>query len=382
MKKIVLLGASGSIGSQTIDVILDHPEAFDLVGLSVGRNLAFLNDVLKKTKTKYICVMDQHVVEALTKQYPDRIFFYGDEGLLQLVQLECDIVVNALVGFAGLKPTIKAIECQHHIALANKETLVVAGDLIKRLAKENGIDLIPIDSEHSAIFQALQGENKKALKRLIITASGGSFRDLSCEQLKHVTVQQALNHPNWSMGNKITIDSATMFNKGFEVIEAHHLFDVSFDDIDVVIHEQSVVHSMVEFQDTSIIAQLGTPNMRVAISYALSYPDRLTIAKSSSLDFTQAMHMTFRPIDYDRYPALRMAYEAGKAKGSAPVVLNGANEQAVAMFLNGEIVFLDIETLVQQALDNRPMIECQTLDEIIECDQFARAFVSSKGGKK
>lgn len=380
MKKIILLGASGSIGNQTIDVICDHPEAFELVGLSVGHNLEYLHEVLKKVNTKHICVIDPLACQALQQLYPDRFFYYGDEGLIRLAQMSCDVVVNALVGFAGLKPTIAAIKSGHTIALANKETLVVAGDLIKSLAKQYKVSLVPIDSEHSAIFQVLQGEKRDCLKRLIITASGGSFRHLTREELKNVSVADALKHPNWQMGSKITIDSATMFNKGFEVIEAHHLFDVDYDDIDVVIHEQSVVHSMVEFVDTSIIAQLGTPNMRVAISYALSYPNRLSIKSSESLDFTKALNMTFKPVDFDRYPALKMAYEAGRAKGSAPVVLNGANEQAVALFLEGKIPFLAIEELVAKALNQRPMLGCNTLEEIIECDHFARQCVMQEGG--
>lgn len=380
MKKIILLGASGSIGNQTIDVICDHPEAFELVGLSVGHNLEYLHEVLKKVNTKHICVIDPLACQALQQLYPDRFFYYGDEGLIRLAQMSCDVVVNALVGFAGLKPTIAAIKSGHTIALANKETLVVAGDLIKSLAKQYKVSLVPIDSEHSAIFQALQGEKRDCLKRLIITASGGSFRHLTREELKNVSVADALKHPNWQMGSKITIDSATMFNKGFEVIEAHHLFDVDYDDIDVVIHEQSVVHSMIEFVDTSIIAQLGTPNMRVAISYALSYPNRLSISNSESLDFTKALNMTFKPVDFDRYPALKMAYEAGRAKGSAPVVLNGANEQAVALFLEGKIPFLAIEELVAKALNQRPMLGCNTLEEIIECDHFARQCVLQEGG--
>jgi len=282
------------------------------------------------------------------------------------------VVVTAVVGAVGLEPTLAAIEAGKDIALANKETLVTAGHLVMAAVKEHGVNLLPVDSEHSAIFQCLNGERREDVAKIILTASGGSFRDKSREQLAEVTVDEALNHPNWSMGAKITIDSATMFNKGLEVIEAHWLFDIDYNDIEVVLHRESIIHSMVEYKDAAVIAQLGTPDMRGPILYALAAPKRLEIEGSKRLNLREIGTLHFAEADFERYPALRLAYEAGRAGGSMPTVLNAANEAAVEKFLNGEIAFLDIERLVEQAMDAHTIIAEPTLADILEVDRAVR----------
>lgn len=378
MKRIVLLGATGSIGVQTIDVVVNHPELFEIKALSIGYNVNGLREILKHIHCDHVCVVKQEDAEQLSLEYPEIVFYHGDEGLLQLAQMkEYDVLVNALVGFAGLLPTLKAIETGHDIALANKETLVVGGQFVMDAVKKHGVLLTPIDSEHSAIFQCLQSSKHAEVKRLIVTASGGSFRNRSRDELEGVTVEQALQHPNWSMGAKITIDSATMMNKGFEVIEAHWLFGFDFDQIDVVMHPESIVHSMVEFVDTAVIAQLGTADMRLPIQYALSWPDRVTL-KSESLDFTKMSALHFAPVSFERFPLLGLAYEVGRKQGNLPAVLNAANEAANLAFREGRITFLDIERLVIETVNEFAYQKEVTLDEVIEADHLARRCVEMK----
>ena len=380
MKRCCVMGVTGSIGVQTVDVCSAHPEEFRITSMSAGRNIEQLKKLLAVSPyCKAVCVQREEDCKALKEEYPDLEWVWGDEGLLTLSEREdYDLFVNALVGFVGLKPTMKAIEAGHDIALANKETLVVAGAFVTEACRRNHVALLPIDSEHSAIFQCLQGNRRDQLKRLIITASGGSFRDRTREQLKDVTVQQALSHPNWSMGAKITIDSATMMNKGFEVIEAHWLFDVDFDHIDVLIHKESVVHSLVEYQDNAVIAQLGTADMRLPIQYALSYPDRLVLKNSEPLDLAKVATLHFAEADFQRYPLLKLAYEVGRKQGTLPAVMNAANEEANAAFRKGKISFLQIEELVIGACRDLPYREAESLEDIFEADRQAREYVKSK----
>ncbi|MTL24438.1 1-deoxy-D-xylulose-5-phosphate reductoisomerase, partial [Turicibacter sanguinis] len=350
MKNIYLLGATGSIGTQTLDVIRMHPEAFRLIAFSSGRNIELTKQIIEEFQPAYVSVMEEESAMTLEALYPNVEFGYGAQGLESVATYQTDLggedfVVTAVMGSVGLLPTLKAIEMGRNIGIANKETLVTAGHLVMEKAKQHGVKLLPVDSEHSAIYQCLQGEDAKAIKKLIITASGGSFRDYTREMLKEVTLEQALNHPNWSMGAKITIDSATMMNKGLEVIEAHWLFDMPYERIETILHRQSIIHSMVEFEDTSIIAHLGTPDMRIPIQFAMSYPERMDLKQGKSLNLAEVGTLEFKPMDFERFPCLKMAYEAGMQGGSCPTVLNAANEAAVDLFLRNKISFLEIETV-------------------------------------
>lgn len=377
MKQIILLGASGSIGEQTLAVIRSHPELFELAAFSVRSRLASAYKILDEFKVRAICVKDEQDADEIRKKYPHLDIHIGDQGLLELAALPYgDTLVNALVGFVGLLPTLKAIECRKDIALANKETLIVGGKFVKAAVKEHGVSLKPIDSEHSAIFQCLQGNAHGSVEKLIITASGGSFRDRSRDQLQGVTVKEALSHPNWSMGAKITIDSATMMNKGFEVIEAHYLFDIDYDKIEVLLHRESIVHSLVQYCDHALMAQLGTADMRLPIQYALTHPARLPLMNSETLDLAKIGTLHFEKADFDRYPLLGLAYKAGRLEGNACAIMNAANEEAVALFLAGKINFLDIETYVFKAVESIEFIENATLEDIIRSDGAARAFVN------
>ncbi|NHN28346.1 1-deoxy-D-xylulose-5-phosphate reductoisomerase [Paenibacillus agricola] len=374
MKRITILGSTGSVGTQTLDVISHYPELYKIEALAGGRNIALLVEQIKQFKPGKVSVASKALADEL-KTYinADTEVFYGDEGLLEVAAgTNADYVVNALVGSQGLRPTLAAIEAGKDIGLANKETLVSAGHLVTNLVKRCGVKLFPIDSEHSAIFQCLNGEAHQDINQITLTASGGSFRDRTREQLEGVTVEQALQHPNWSMGPKITIDSATMVNKGLEVIEAHWLFQIAYSQIKVVIHPESIIHSFVEFADHSIIAQLGSPDMRIPIQYALTYPNRLK-TPASRLDLTQVGQLNFRDMDYGRFPCLRMAYESGIAGGTAPTVYNAANEIAVQRFLSGAITFLEIEQIIEAALDQHSVIAEPDLDEIMATDAWARA---------
>ncbi|WP_409305457.1 1-deoxy-D-xylulose-5-phosphate reductoisomerase [Peribacillus sp. SCS-155] len=380
MKYISLLGATGSIGRQTAEVVREHPDQFRIVALSAGKNIGLITEYIEEFNPELVSVQNKEDYEALQSQFAGRNikFHWGEEGLVEAaVYDKAQVLVNAVIGSVGLYPTLQAISAKKDIAIANKETLVTAGHLVMSEAKKAGVKLLPVDSEHSAIFQALQGEQHKNIERLIITASGGSFRDRTREDLKNVTVEEALNHPNWSMGAKITIDSASMMNKGLEVIEAHWLFDLPYEKIDVLLHKESIIHSMVEFHDSSVMAQLGTPDMRVPIQYALTYPDRLPLSSSSRLNLAQLGRLHFSEMDFGRYPALKLAYEAGKMGGTMPTVLNAANEEAVAGFLSGMISFLDIEALIEDALSNHDAIIDPELSVIQEIDLETRKYIKT-----
>lgn len=365
MKKLVILGASGSIGKQTIEVVRKHPEELQIVGLAVGNNVDLLLKLLNEFDVKYAYSIDRKPEFELL--FPKVKFYYGDDGLIKLIKNEdYDTLVNALVGFSGLKPTIEGIKAKKDIALANKESLVVAGDIVKKLLKEYKVKLYPIDSEHSAIWQCIQGSNKKDIKRLIITGSGGAFRNLNRSELENVTLEQALNHPTWNMGAKITVDCATMMNKGFEIMEAHYLFNIDYDNIDVVLHNESIVHSMVEFNDNSVIAQMSTPDMRIPIQYALLYPSHDYSPHEESLDLTKISTLNFKELDYERYPLVKIAKDIGKFGGNIGAVINAANDTAVDLFIKGEIKFIEIENAVKYAIRCIPYIKDASIDDIYQ----------------
>ena len=364
MKGVYIVGASGSIGTQTIDIVREYSNEFKIIGLSVGHDLVKAKQIIEEFKPEIVCLRKK---EDISLSY-NPIIVYGDEGLLKIAsyrKLEKEIFVNALVGISGLMPTVIAINSKKDIALANKETLVVAGDIIKSLIKDNNVSLTPIDSEHSAILECLQGENKKDVKRLIITASGGSFRNKTREELVGVTKEMALAHPNWTMGSKITIDSATMMNKGFEVIEAHHLFDIPYEKIDTILHPESIVHSMVEYNDGVIKAAIGSADMHTPIAYALRYPKHEPIT-NKPLDLI-GLSLNFKELSFDRYPCLKYAYDAVHKGGIYPAVLNAANEAAVWLFLNDKIEFLDIEKIIYDEINNDKYLSYDyTLDNVIK----------------
>lgn len=377
MKYISLLGATGSIGTQTLELLREHPDQFRLTAISAGKNIELVRKIITEFHPQLVSVQTKDDCETLQSEFPSGIIFlHGEDGLVEAaVHDQTDIVLNAVIGSVGLYPTLKAIEAGKTIAIANKETLVTAGHLVMSSAKEKGVDILPVDSEHSAIFQCLQGEDMKEVSRLLITASGGSFRDLSREELKFVTLEQALDHPNWSMGSKITIDSATMMNKGLEVIEAHWLFGLSYEKIDVLLHRESIIHSLVEFHDSSVIAQLGTPDMRVPIQYALTYPERLPLRSANKLNLAEIGRLHFEKMDLDRYPCLHFAYEAGRRGGTLPTVLNAANEEAVRAFLEQKIPFIRIEELIEKALESHHVIDNPDLSAIREVDGETRRYV-------
>lgn len=379
MKKIVILGATGSVGMQTVDVICQHKDEFEIVGLSVGKNINGLKKILSKVTCNHVCVMNGIDVDQLKTEYPSIHFYFGEDGLIDIATLkDADIVLNALVGFVGLKPTLQAIEAKKDIALANKETLVVAGEFVLKACRDNNVQLYPVDSELSAIFQCLQGNERKDIKNLILTASGGSFRNLSREELKGVTIAEALDHPNWSMGAKITIDSATMMNKGFEVMETHWLFDIDYNKIKVLMHDESIVHSMVEYKDNSFIAQLATADMRIPIQYAIAYPKRLNLETGESLDLASIGALHFSEASVERFPLLKLAYDVGEKGGNLPAVMNAANEEANLAFRNGKISFLDIEKLVIEACEDVEYKKDIKLKEIFIADQWARKYVKGR----
>ena len=378
MKKISLLGATGSIGTQTVDIVRAHPEHFELSAISVGRNINEARKIIQQCKPALVSVMKKEDCLSLQAEFPSIRFVYGEEGLVEVAtHPSTGVLVNAVLGSVGLTPTLEAIKMRKTIAIANKETLVTAGHLVMEAAKEYGADILPVDSEHSAIFQSLQGQDQKAIDRLILTASGGSFRDKTRAELQGVTVEDALNHPNWSMGAKITIDSATMMNKGLEVIEAHWLFDLPYEKIDVLLHKESIIHSMVEYSDTSVIAQLGTPDMRVPIQYALTYPKRMSLPNTKRLSLADIGQLHFAKMDEERFRCLAFAFEAGKAGGTLPTVLNAANEEAVQAFLDGHITFLQIEDVIEKAMNEHTVIQKPCLSTIKEVDLEAREFVRS-----
>lgn len=371
MKRISILGSTGSIGTQALDVIEENSAGFSVAAVSCSRNIELLCRQIEKFRPQAVCVEREEDALMISGKYRDTEVFFGDEGLKTIASMEdCDMVLNSLMGMRGLEPTMAAIEAGKDIAFANKETLVVGGELVMDAVKRRGIRLLPVDSEHSAIFQCLQGSDVSNVKRILLTASGGPFRGYSKEQLEKVTLQQALAHPNWSMGKKITIDSATMMNKGLEVIEARWLFDVPADKIQIVVHPQSILHSAVEYRDGSIIGQMGMPDMRVPIAYALSYPERLDMKGSmESLDlFGLKEGMTFYPADREVFRTIDLAYEACRLGGSYPVVLNGANEVLVEMFLAGKIRFTDIQNMLVKVMEEHKPEYKLDIEGILEED--------------
>ncbi len=370
MKKITLLGSTGSIGTQTLEVI-DFLEDYKIHALSCGKNIALLIKQIEKYKPERVCTSDYEDAKIIKEKFPKLDVLHSGEGLVEIAKdKQNNITLVATSGKVGLKPTLAAIENKIDIALANKETLVMAGDIVMKKARENGVKILPVDSEHSAIFQCLADKNNPPYK-LIITASGGPFLNKTREQMQNSNALDALKHPRWHMGRKITIDSATLMNKGLEVIEAHHLFNMDYDNIKVVIHPQSLVHSFVEFIDGSMLAQVGFPSMHIPIQYALTYPKRLKGIKTDGFNL-YGQSMTFEKPDFKKFRCLQMAYDAGKKGSSAPVVLNAANEVAVNDFLAGKISFLDIEKTVEKALLNHNIIHNITLDDIFEIDTEIR----------
>lgn len=375
MKRISILGSTGSIGTQCLDVISGNRDRFSVAALSCSKSIELLCRQIEEFSPAAVCVAEEADAAELSKKYSGIEFFHGDEGFRAIAAMEdCDMVVNSLMGMRGLEPTMAAIEAGKDIAFANKETLVVGGQLVMDAVKRRGVKLLPVDSEHSAVFQCIQGSAGNEIRRLILTASGGPFRGYSAEQLKSVTLEQALAHPNWSMGKKITVDSATMMNKGLEVIEAKWLFDIPAEKIQIVVHPQSILHSAVEYCDGSVIGQMGLPDMRVPIAYALSYPERMEMTSSmKSLDFFSLKDgMTFYPADAEVFRTIGLAYEACRIGGSYPVALNGANEVLVDMFLKGKIRFTDIQdTLVKVMEEHRPVQDLD-IEGILEEDSRIR----------
>jgi 1-deoxy-D-xylulose-5-phosphate reductoisomerase len=377
-KAISILGSTGSIGTQTLDIVRSHPDRFQVVGMAAGRNIQLLAAQVAEFKPEIVATSEESLLPELKALLQDLDYqpqiIAGQEAIVEVARYgNSESVVTGIVGCAGLLPTIAAIEAGKDIALANKETLIAGGPVVLPLVEKHGVKLLPADSEHSAIFQCLQGVPEGGLKRIILTASGGAFRDLPVEKLATVTVKDALKHPNWSMGQKITIDSATLMNKGLEVIEAHYLFGKDYDDIDIVVHPQSIIHSLIELQDTSVLAQLGWPDMRLPLLYALSYPERI-YTEWEQFDLVKAGDLTFRKPDHEKYPCMNLAYAAGRAGGSMPAVLNAANEQAVALFLAEQIEFLDIPRLIERVCDRHQNDNAQnpSLEDILEADRWAR----------
>ena len=373
MKKISILGSTGSIGTQTLDVVREHGD-MQVVALSCGRNLSLIEKQAREFKPQFVSVSDENDAKKLRTSLADTDIEvgYGMDGLIRCATIEpCDIVVTAIVGMLGIRPTIAAIKAKKTIALANKETLVTAGHIIIPLAKEYGVSVLPADSEHSAIFQSLQGNSMNPIKKILLTASGGPFRGRKLSELEGIRVEDALKHPNWSMGQKITIDSSTMVNKGLEVIEAKWLFDVDLSQIQVVVHPQSVIHSAVEYADGAVIAQLGTPDMRIPIQYALYYPHRRYLP-GERLDFKTLTEITFEEPDMETFLGLPMAMEASRRGGSMPTVFNAANEVAVARFLEGRLGFLQIADFVERALNDTEIISDPEIEDIFETDRKVR----------
>jgi 1-deoxy-D-xylulose-5-phosphate reductoisomerase len=377
MKRISVLGSTGSVGLQTMEVIRSNKDIFSLEAVTANSSIDLLEQQVREFRPKLAVIYDESKYTELKSRVGAMTeVATGIEGLIAAATIaESDTVVSAIVGIAGLIPTYHAITNKKNIALANKETLVAGGSLIMKKAKENNISILPVDSEHSAIFQSIGSNHKSQINKLILTASGGPFRTKTKEELNHVTLTDALNHPNWKMGKKITIDSATLMNKGLEVIEARWLFDVSADKIEVCVHPQSVIHSMVEYVDGSVIAQLGLPDMKLPIQYALTYPERLPM-HGEKLDLTKYGTLTFEKPDTEKFPSLKLAYDALAAGDSACITINGANEAAVELFLNNKISFMDIPRLITSVLEKHETVNNPTLEEIIEIDKWARSLTN------
>lgn len=382
VKAITLLGSTGSIGTQTLDIVEQHPDKFRLVGIAAGSNVALLAKQVMQFKPEIVAICDPsklgELKAAISSLDPQPIILAGEDSIAEVARYgDAEAVVTGIVGCAGLLPTIAAIEAGKDIALANKETLIAGGPVVLPLAAKHGVKLLPADSEHSAIFQCLQGVPEKGLRRILLTASGGAFRDWPTENLPKVTMADAIKHPNWSMGRKITVDSATLMNKGLEVIEAHYLFGMDYDHIDIVIHPQSIIHSLIELQDTSMLAQLGWPDMRLPLLYALSWPERI-YTDWTPLDLVKSGDLTFREPDHAKYPCMDLAYAAGRAGGTMTAVLNAANEQAVALFLEEKIHYLEIARVIEKVCDRHQadLNIAPSLDDILAVDDWARIAVN------
>lgn len=383
MKKIAVLGSTGSIGTQTLEIVRDNKE-LSVVALAAGSNVDLMEQQIREFRPRLAAMWSEKACADLRERVKDLpvTVLCGMEGLIDIaVMEESEILVTAIVGMIGIRPTIAAIESGKDIALANKETLVTAGHIIMPLAKKNGVSILPVDSEHSAVFQSLHGEKASQAEKILLTASGGPFRGKTKEELANMTVEDALKHPNWSMGRKITIDSATLVNKGLEVMEAKWLFDVDLDRIQVVVHPQSIIHSMVQFQDGGIMAQLGTPDMKLPIQYALFYPDRMPM-HGKRVDFYELGQMTFEKPDVETFTGLKLAYEAMTAGGSVPTVYNAANEKAVSLFLNRQIKFLQIPELIAAAMEHHKKVEHPNVEQILEAEAESYEFINHFVGVK
>lgn len=375
-KKISILGSTGSIGRQALEVVDKMPDKFEIYALAAGNNVEKITEQIKKYNPEIVCMKDDSAAFELEKEFKNLRVLHGNDGLVEIAQNTInDIVLVSVTGINGLFPTLAAINNGVDVALANKETLVAAGDIVMQRLKMSKSKLLPVDSEHSAIHQCIK--DIEQVKKLIVTASGGPFRDKSIAEMRNATVEQTLAHPKWHMGSKITVDSATLMNKGLEVIEAHHLFGLDYQNIDVVIHPQSIIHSAIEYHDGSIIAQMGIPSMHIPIQYALTYPERFEGIKTGSFDFTQINQLTFEKPDLKKFPCLELAYQAGKDGGSAPVVLNAANEEAVFGFLAHKIALFEIAEIVEKVLAQHNTVKNPSLADIIEIDTQTRDYVKS-----
>lgn len=370
MKKIAVLGSTGSIGTQTLEIVRAYPEELEVVALAAGSNVSLMEEQIREFHPQYAAMWSEKAAQELRMRLADMSItvLCGMDGLLQIAELDqTEVLVTAIVGMIGIRPTIAAIKKGKTIALANKETLVTAGHIIMPLAKQMGVSILPVDSEHSAIFQSMNGEKKEQVSKILLTASGGPFRGRSKEQLASMKVEDALQHPNWSMGRKITIDSSTLVNKGLEVMEAKWLFDVGLDQIQVVVHPQSIIHSMVEYVDGGIIAQLGTPDMKLPIQYALFYPDRRPM-EGKRVNFYELGQLTFEKPDLNTFTGLKLAFEASEIGGSMPTVYNAANEKAVSLFLERKISFLQIAELIQASMEAHRVIDRPNVEQILETE--------------
>lgn len=379
MKNISILGSTGSIGTQTLDIVRANDD-LNVVAIAAGSNINKLEEQIREFHPDVVCVYNEEAagkLKIMVADTPVKVVT-GMDGLIEAaVYKKAEIVVTAFVGMIGIRPTLEAIKAGKDIALANKETLVTAGHIVMSTAKEYGVKILPVDSEHSAIFQSLNGENPKEIDKILLTASGGPFRGWTREQMKDVQVEDALKHPNWAMGQKITIDSATMVNKGLEVIEAKWLFNVDIDDVKPIVQPQSIIHSMVQFKDGAVIAQLGTPDMKLPIQYALYYPERRFLA-GDRLDFAKIGQITFEQPDLNNFVGLDLAFKAGRMGGSMPTVFNAANEKAVAKFLNREISFLEITDIIEYCMENHKNIENPTVEQILETEGWAYELIDSR----
>lgn len=379
MRKIVLLGSTGSIGTQTLDVVRNNKEELTVVGIAANSSVDKVEEQVREFHPMYVAMFDEMAAKKLQEKISDLGIkvLSGMEGLLEIVSVpEADTVLTAVVGMIGIQPTIKAIEAGKDIALANKETLVCAGHIIMPLAKEKGVSILPVDSEHSAIFQSLNGEPKDKVEKILLTASGGPFRGKKRSELENMTAADALKHPNWDMGPKVTIDSSSLVNKGLEVMEARWLFDVSLDNIEVVVHPQSIVHSAVQYVDGAVMAQLGVPDMKLPIQYALFYPDRRPMAEKR-LDLFELHSLTFEKPDTDTFRGLKLAFDAARCGGSMPTVFNAANEMAVKRFLKGDIKYLQIYEMIEKAMENHKVIENPDVSQILEAEKETYSFLEN-----